>query len=105
MPNRVFLYVGSPVKKIVGFSAVTSIELVNFNDAKKYLNSGKISEDELMDYIGENGNVHAIHINDIKIFKSHIDLTALRDNFNFNPPQSFSKLSVSFERWLVENGK
>lgn len=105
LPDKVFFYIGSPVKKIVGFSKVISIEPISFAGAKQYMKAGKISENELIDYIGKNGHVHAIHIQDIEIFKNPIDLDSLRDEFDFNPPQSFSKVSANFERWLVENGQ
>lgn len=102
-PDRVFFYVGVPVKRIIGFSDLNFIERVGLNEALNYKNEGCITENELERYIGADGYVFAIHIREPVIFKNPLDLEYLRNEFGFNPPQSFSNVSADFERRLVEN--
>lgn len=102
-PDRVFFYVGVPVKKIIGFSDLNFIEKVGLNEAIKYKDEGCITETELEKYIGSDGYVFAIHLNEAIIFENPMDLESLRNEFSFNPPQSFSNVSANFERRLVEN--
>lgn len=102
-PDRVFFYVGVPVKKIIGFSDLNFIEKVGLDEAIKCKDEGCITEAELERYIGPDGYVFAIHLKEAIIFENPMDFESLRNEFSFNPPQSFSNLSANFERRLVEN--
>jgi len=104
VPPRVFFYVGVPVKSIIGFASVKFIEQVGLREAIKYKDAGCITELELNKYIGNDGSVHAIHIEHAVIFEKAIDLEDIKEAFGFNPPQSFSNVSDSFERRLTESG-
>lgn len=102
-PDRVFFYVGVPVKKIIGFADLNFIEKVGISEAMNYKDEGCITDSELESYIGSEGCVFAIHLKEATIFKNPLNLESLRNEFNFNPPQSFSNVSSDFERRLVEN--
>jgi len=91
-PKFVFLYVGFPVKEIIGFAEVKSIEAIDLNRAIQLKDQGAIEEKELVKYIGSEGSVSAIQISKPKIFTKPFDLEALNQRFGFHPPQSFSKL-------------
>jgi predicted transcriptional regulator len=94
--------VGVPVKSIIGFASVELIEQVDLRKAIKYKDAGCITELELNKYIGNDGIVHAIHIGNVVLFDKDIGLEDIKETFGFNPPQSFSNVSDSFERRLTE---
>ncbi len=102
LPSRVFFYVGVPVKSIIGFASVELIEQVDLRKAIAYKDAGCITELELNKYIGNDGVVHAIHIENVIILEKYIELEYIKTTFGFNPPQSFSNVSDSFERRLTE---
>lgn len=103
LPERVFFYVGVPVKRIIGYAYIDDIDLVNFNEAVSIRHQGCITENELIKYIGSGGSVYALKIRKTVIFRVPIDLEYLSEEFGFNPPQSFSNVSNRFERRLLEN--
>lgn len=101
LPKRVFLYVGVPVKAIIGFAEVEGIVSTSLSDAVAIRSQGAITENELIRYIGQAGQVHAIKIGLPTLFSKAITLSDLKENFRFNPPQSFSIMSDSFEETLL----
>jgi len=103
LPKRVFFYVGVPAKRIVGYAYIDAIDLVDFKEAISIRDQGCITENELIKYIGRAGSVYALKIGEAVIFKTPIDLEYLNEEFGFNPPQSFSNVSDSLERRLLEN--
>lgn len=90
LPENVYFYVGVPVKAIIGYAEISKIEAVNLEQAIALCGPGKITANELLNYIGREGRVNAIWIENIKIFDQYLGLEDLRDSANFNPPQSFS---------------
>lgn len=96
-PSHVFMYVGVPVKAVIGFAKVDSINEVSFDEANASRKDGAITENELIKYFGEKGRIHAIRIGRVVIFKKFIALDELNRDFEFNPPQSFSIMSPHFE--------
>lgn len=100
-PSRVFIYIGVPVKKIIGFSDVTKIESVDLEAAKEIKKSGAITENELLSYVGTNRTVSAIWIARPTLFSKPFTLSDLSESHGFNPPQSFCKLSEEFENYLL----
>lgn len=104
-PDRVYLYVGVPVKNVIGFCDVERIEPVDLRSATALRKAGAITENELIKYIGENGSVHAIHVSAPTIFREPLTLQVLEDEFGFNPPQSFSNVSGALEEFLLGRSK
>lgn len=104
-PERVFFYVGAPIKAIIGFAKVESVIEVSLGEALSLRESGAITEKELEKYIGHGGNVFAIEVDDLKIFSRPAPLDDLSKEFGFNPPQSFSIVDASFEDALLEGAK
>ena len=100
-PGRVFIYVGVPVKQVIGFAAVKKIETVDLEAALRIKESGAITENELVSYIGADRTVSAIWIGEPTIFSEPFTLSSLNDLHSFNPPQSFSNVSVDFESFLL----
>ena len=105
LPGKVFIYIGVPEKAVIGFANVKSIDEVNISQARAMAKDGGISEAELVKYIGNDGVVHAIHNDNINIFQWPIELSFLKKNFGFNPPQSFSIVSASLEGALLGSAK
>lgn len=101
LPQKVFIYVGVPLKAVIGFAIVKSISEVSLAQANTMANEGGISEQELFNYIGNNGIVHAIKIHDMVIFKEPIGLSYLKNEFGFSPPQSFSIVDAPLEGALL----
>ena len=104
-PKRIFLYLGVPVKKIIGFADVQKIEPVRLDEAISARARGAITENELIKYIGENGTVHAIYIEKPTMFSQPFELSELNDQFGFSPPQSFSNVDEDFEKQLLGRTK
>jgi predicted transcriptional regulator len=106
-PRLVFLYVGVPVKAIIGFAQLVSISEVTLDDACEIRNEGSIAVSELSKYIGAMGKVHALRIDRPVLFRSPFGLDRLSAKYGFNPPQSFSIMSAEFENGLLgeENEK
>lgn len=105
LPKRVFFYVGVPVKAIIGYAEVEGICNTSLGEAVAIRKLGEITESELIRYIGQRGNVSAIRISPPIIFTKPVDLAALKEQFSFNPPQSFSILSDDFEAALIGKEK
>lgn len=101
MPSKVFFYIGTPVKKVIGFAEVTRIEPVDLEMANKIKRSGAITENELISYIGSEGSVNAVWIAKPVIFPKPFTLTDLNERYNFHPPQSFSNVTGEFEKYLL----
>ncbi|WP_170518606.1 hypothetical protein [Ruegeria atlantica] len=100
-PERVYFYVGVPVKKIIGFAEIERIEQVKLEAATDVKKEGAITEEELVDYIGKNGTVSAIWVSAPTLLPEPFDLSELKRHWGFNPPQSFSNVSTEFERFLL----
>lgn len=105
IPEKVFFYVGVPIKSIIGFAKVTSVSEISLEEAIMIRGSGAITEVELEKYIGRGGSVNSIHIDGLNIFDRPVPLVELKEDFGFNPPQSFSILDASFEDALLESAK
>lgn len=105
LPERVFIYVGVPVKAVIGFAAVESIFEVSLSQAKAMASEGRISAFELEKYIGHEGAAHAIRIDEVVLFENPRTLSHLNQNFGFNPPQSFSIVDASLEGALLGSAK
>lgn len=105
IPSRVFIYLGVPVKAIIGYAKVKSINAVTLKEAIAERSDGSITESELINYIGDRETVHAIRIDHFKIFTRSFRLDELTRDFNFNPPQSFSIASAEIESALLGPSK
>ena len=101
LPKRVFLYVGVPVKAIIGFADVESISSTSLNEAITIRSLGAITENELIRYIGQDGQVSAIRVSPPTLFVKPLELFELKEQFSFNPPQSFSIVDEAFEAALI----
>lgn len=100
-PSRVFIYVGVPVKKIIGFAEVKKVEPIKLSSAIKIKKIGAITESELTSYIGRDKTVHAIWIDELTLLPDHFTLSDLNERHGFNPPQSFSNVSQDLESYLL----
>lgn len=97
LPSRVFFYLGSPVKSIIGCSDVEAVNEVTLCEAISIRGDGAITEKELIEYIGEKESIHAIWIGAPMIFNEPYTLEDMNREFGFNPPQSFSIVGESFD--------
>lgn len=101
IPSRVFIYLGVPVKAIIGSAKVKSIKSVTLKEAIDERSDGAITENELIKYIGDKEYIHAIRIDHVKLFTRSFKLDELSRDFSFNPPQSFSIASTEIENALL----
>jgi predicted transcriptional regulator len=104
-PERVFFYVGVPIKSIIGFAKIKSVSEVSLGEAISLRGFGAITEEELVKYIGRDGRVFAIRFDNFKLFSRPTSLADLNKEFGFNPPQSFSIVDASFEDALLEGAE
>jgi predicted transcriptional regulator len=105
LPRRIFFYVGVPVKAIIGFAEVEGITSINLREAVEIRTLGAITENELIRYVGQLGEVNAIRISAPTLFAIPAELSVLKQQFSFNPPQSFSIMEEAFEMALLEKVK
>ncbi len=104
-PDRVYFYVGSPHKSIVGLAKITSIDWVSKDEALALCNEGCIDHSELDIYIGHKNKVHVIRIGQIFLFNSFACLDQIQQRVIFHPPQSFCFVSSIDEEIFQELGK
>ena len=97
LPGRVFFYIGSPVKSVIGCSDVEAVNEVTLCEAISIRRDGAITENELIEYIGKGGSVYAIWIGVPMVFSEPYLLEDMKREFGFNPPQSFSIVDDVFE--------
>lgn len=92
-PTVMYLYIGAPVKEIIGKCHIDSTESVSLAAAKKLANDARIAPEELERYIGQHKDVSIYKISGITIFNNAIGLDRLRKSGRLFPPQSFLFLS------------
>jgi predicted transcriptional regulator len=100
-PRHIFVYVGSPVKKIIGYAKCKKIAPINLNNALSVRQKAAINQAELSKYFGYQDLVNAIWISQITFLETERSLIDLNTNFNFHPPQSFSNVNVDLEEFLL----
>ncbi|MBB6190871.1 putative transcriptional regulator [Sphingobium wenxiniae] len=105
VPERIYLYVGVPIKKIIGYAEVDKIADISQSEAISIKSYGHITKDEIVTYMGERKYINAIYIKNHKIFKTPLSLNFLEENFGFNPPQSFSNLDEKMEAEFIASGR
>ena len=99
-PSRVYLYVGAPIKEIIGYAEVQHIQDVSLDEALSLTEQGAISPQEVANYVGNGSSVHAIWIHSLILFSEPLSLLELREATSFNPPQSFCNISKELQEML-----
>ncbi|WP_143738536.1 hypothetical protein [Erythrobacter colymbi] len=97
LPPRVYFYIGSPKKQLIGSAAVTRIDRISKDDALSLAHHGCISGDELSDYIGMSKSVAALWIDDLDFFRHPLSANQIMDEIGLSPPQNFQKISTESE--------
>jgi len=92
-PHRVIFYVGSPISALVATARYAGARRVNLKEAIELAELGKINRSELEAYVGQDGEVKAIFVDDIQMFGRRLFGPELRQIFNFHPPQNFMRVS------------
>lgn len=101
-PKRVFIYAGSPISSIVAVADVERMEDVDLDRSLELADLGKISDEELKSYVGNDGRVKAIFLTNYQILKRPLCINELRKIFNFHPPQNFMQISSEVEKKILE---
>lgn len=97
LPPRVYFYIGSPLKQLIGSAAVKRIDRLSKIDALSVANYGRISIDELSEYIGQSSSVGALWIDDLDFFERPISADQMMHEIGLSPPQNFQKISSQSE--------
>lgn len=97
MPSRVYFYIGSPLKALVGSAAVSQIDRVSKDDALLLAGDGCITSDELSEYIGHSNAVGVLWIEDFHFFAHPIPAAKMMAEIGLSPPQNFQKISAEDE--------
>lgn len=106
-PKCVFIYIGNPVKSIIGKAKVVSISRSPRPDALRLAARGSISESDLDRYIGTRKDVGVITIDDLEIFEREVSADSLSAFVMFHPPQNFQTVSEELEETIyrLANGE
>lgn len=104
MPDKVFLYVGSPVSSIIGYASVKKMERISKSDALAMADDGCISRDELDIYLDNKQDVTAIFIEDYRLFEKPISADEISRFMVFHPPQNFVGLTDDESILIKEMG-
>lgn len=97
LPPRVYFYIGSPKKQLIGSAAVTRIDRISKDDALSLAHHACISCDELSEYIGMSKSVAALWIDDLDFFHHPLSANQIMYEIGLFPPQNFQKISTESE--------
>lgn len=92
-PGRVYFYVGAPTSCIIGWAEVSSLERVETKIALGMTTEGAIDRGELSEYLIDANSVGVFKLGQIKLFKSSLSVSDVRQIFNFHPPQNFVQIN------------
>ncbi len=96
--SRVYVYVPSPVKEVVGYFVVSSVQKLPPN--KLWRRSGKaaaVSKDFFDNYFEGKQLGIAVHFEGFVAFARPTSLNELRSRIGFYPPQSFQYVGSELE--------
>ena len=99
-PKRMFIYVGSPSSKIVGYAPIRETKKIRKEDALELADKAALNRLDISDYCRGHTNLGCYVIGSIKLFKHPITLVELQETSGFNPPQSFLFMSKKATKWL-----
>ena len=95
-----FIYVGSPISKIVGYAPIRETERISKEDAFEFADKAALNKLDIADYCRNLTDLGCYVIGSIKLFKQSITLVELQELSGFNPPQSFLFMSKKATKWL-----
>lgn len=104
-PKRVYLYIGSPISAIIGWSEVYSLDRVETSIALNMSEDGAIHRSELSEYLDGSTSVGVFKIGEINHFENYLSVSDVCRVFNFHPPQNFMQIQQSDAAKLDELGK
>ncbi len=92
-----FLYASSPTKALVGMIPILGVEKISLDEIwTKYADAAGVTRAEFNQYFeGKNTGV-AIKLGGFMPLAKPMELTELRNRFDFVPPQSFSYIRADF---------
>ena len=92
-PEHMYIYIGSPVKALIGTCEIVSVNNVSGSEAMALCAAARIEKQELEEYIAERDSVSLYRLCNAQVFNKPITLDTLRSCGRFYPPQSFFFLS------------
>ncbi len=102
LPDRVYFYIGAPVKSVIGSARVSEIKRLSAKDALDLSSLGCIPKTELANYLGDRESVGAIYLDEFDFFPRPVELVEIENVMSFSPPQNFQNLDADEERMLRE---
>jgi len=103
-PSHVIMYIGAPLSSVVSIAEVEKIATVDLQTSLMLAKLGCISEDELRNYVGEDGLVTAIFIKNHRKFDRCLSISDLKKILNFHPPQNFIKINKNVMQLIEKMG-
>ena len=102
--SRVYVYIPSPKKKIVGYFEIKEIRRMPIGEL--WQASGKessLSQEEFFGYLSGKDNGTAIHFENFIVLKKTTSFRELKTQFsNFHPPQSFIYVPAEMETFILK---
>lgn len=92
-PKRLFVYIKTPMKCLIGWYEIEKIEKVSAEEAKKYMKDASIAESDLREYFEGYLEVGIYVVGDFYRLNNSMTLEELNNRTGFTPPQSFVALS------------
>jgi len=89
----IYVYMGSPIKALVGRLPVSSVQKLSIKDALNLALDGAIEYSELKKYAIGYLSLYVFDVGKYEKCKKHISYVELNNKYNFHPPQSFLYVS------------
>lgn len=95
--SLILIYSSSPVKSFIGYIYIKKVKKMSVRSIwKTYREVSCINREEFNDYYSGKNFGYVIELTSPKKLKKPIDLSLLRSNFNFTPPQSFCYMPETY---------
>ena len=100
VPQQMYLYVGRPHSKLIGFARVLALRDVTHSQAALLERHTGLTTEQLNTYFGKYGKLGCYVLSSVTLYAEPLTYVQLREQSGFSPPQSFVALSRRASEWL-----
>lgn len=101
-PERLYVYITSPDKILLGYCEVQELRKVTLSEAKRYIAQANIDRQELENYFRGYEELGLYLVGSLKRLSPAFSLEELSEETGFTPPQSFVALSQRASAFLAQ---
>lgn len=93
-PEWVYVYVGAPASALIGRFRLRQHVQLDAHRALELAGEGGLTPEELLNYLGGSSHVDAFFVDELELAPRACPLAKLKEQYKFDPPQSFLFLSI-----------